>query len=134
LADEEYKKLLANASKSVNLQNNFNPIRNKYSQPNLNEEGISNAELFQQLDLMTINQFKLPINNQEQNQIIISSSFNKGRNISNLKSKTKNKTIFWKHKRKKHLARYKQRKKIFDYSKWGICKQFKKVASCYHWN
>lgn len=155
-ADDEYKNLLASASKG-NTGNNFmlqqnvnrNPVqqrnsRNNNSNKNILEQGISEADQFQQKDIQAIQnneitmqplpQLFLPVNENEQGISFSGLNFrSKGSSTGNSFYKGK-RTASTKHKRKKFIYKHKKLQKLLDMQHWNILKEFKNVAACYHWS
>lgn len=155
-AEDEYRNLMANAAKG-NVGNNFmlqqnvnrNPIqqrfnRNNISNKNILEQGISEADQFQQnavqsiqnneINMQPLPQLFLPVNEQEQgvsfsrfnfknNGISSGSSFHKGKRSASTK-----------HKRKKFIYKHKKLQKLLDVQHWNILKEFKNVTACYNWS
>ena len=139
LADEEYKKLLA-GNKSLEKEKNI--VINENKKTNKNNNSVNQNKILALIP--DDNSFhKLPISsdeglntlgeiNDEPLELIISEqTINRPESFSNAKhNKT---TKHWKGKRKKHRAYYKQLKRIFDVSSWGIWKRKKITSACYHW-
>jgi len=152
-AEDEYKNLLANASKG-NTGNNFmlqqninrNPVqqrinRNNNTNKNIQEQGISEADPFQQISIQNneinmqpLPQLFLPVSEQEQGISFSGLNFrSKGNSLGSSFHKGK-RTAHTKHKRKKFIYKHKKLQKLLDVQHWNILKEFKNVTACYHWN
>ena len=155
-AEDEYKNLMANATKG-NAGNNFmlqqnanrNPVqqrinRNNISNKNILEQGISEADQFQQNSIQSIQnneinmqplpQIFLPVGEQEQGISFSGLNF-RSKGVSSSGSFHKGKrTAHTKHIRKKFIYKHKKLQKLLDVQHWNILKEFKNVTACYHWN
>lgn len=139
LADDEFKKLLAN-NKSVEKEKVINPANNR--KPKIDHNPINQNKLIA-LNPEDTGIHKLPISNDdglntlgeindEQGDIVVlEQKINRPASITNTThpKTTKN----WKGKRKKHSAYYKQFKRIFDVSGWRIWKGKRVTSACFHW-
>lgn len=146
LADEEYKKLLANANpKPVIIHKKITP-QQKIQQVILSKEnGTSESDEFlskNPLDENGISESEnLPskrflINDRSTSEKEITksnNSFSKTSFSGSSGSSNKKKHAHTKLKRKKRNCHYKKWHRILEVRSWDIWKEFRDISSCYHW-
>jgi len=135
LADEEYKKLLAQ-NNAVNKEKGISDDDPGKSNKQINEQKKEAHEGISSDDLARISVFEsdnvLGKINDTPGEIIVSEQ--KTDRVGSSSNSSKNKTNkHWKGKRKKHSVHYKQLKRIFYLGGWDIWKRKRITSACFHW-
>ena len=139
LADEEYKRLLANANgQSVNLDKNLHETRVNQIIINRNQNrtnsGNSQAMRHYPEKMNPIQQLLLPVNSLEQGISLSENDFSNQKNYNFKNEQGKHYHSKLKHKKKKFLDKHKKLRKFLNVKGWDVWKDLRNVSSCYHWS
>lgn len=135
LADEEYKKLLAQ-NNAVSNEKGISDDGQEKINKQINEKKKEHHEGISYDDLVRISVFEsdnvLGKINDTPGEIIVSEQ--KTDRVGSSSNSSKNKTNkHWKGKQKKHSVHYKQLKRIFYVGGWDIWKRKRITTACFHW-